>query len=104
MESRTFPSSRTQEHAMSRSLIPVLVLLVAMCGASAAENGTPVSADPVHQPSPKSVQTAPSSTTTTLASNAEDASAEAALLEAVNRSRAQVGLAVVRMDDSLREA
>jgi len=107
MESRTFPSSRIQEHPMSRSLIPALVMLTAMtvatCALGAAESVAPVGAERVYQPFPKSVQAAASSTHA-VASNNEDASAESALLDAVNRSRAQAGLAAIRMDDSLREA
>ena len=97
MESRTFPGSRVQEHVMPRSLILVLVLLSAICALSAAESVAPVGTERVYQPSPKSTAAAASS-------NAEDASAETALLDAVNRSRAQTGVAPLTMDDSLREA
>jgi uncharacterized protein YkwD len=89
---------------MPRSLIPALVLLAAMCGASTAENVAPAGIERLYQPSSKSVQTVASSAPAPGASNNEDISAEAALLEAVNRSRAQAGLAAISMDDSLREA
>lgn len=90
---------------MFKSLIPTLVLLTAMCGVSATEDVTPGGGtERVYQPSPKSVQAAASSATAPLASNAEDASAEAALLDAANRSRIQAGLAILSMDNGLWEA
>ena len=69
----------------------------------AAENSATVGTQPVYQPSPKSVA-ATASLSKAASSNTEDAPAEAALLDAVNRSRTQAGLAALSMDESLREA
>jgi uncharacterized protein YkwD len=82
---------------MSRSVIPALVLLAALCATSAAENAPPAGDDRSSQPSPDLSAAAASSSN-------EDASAEATLLQSVNRSRAQAGLAALAMDDSLRAA
>jgi uncharacterized protein YkwD len=91
---------------MPRSLIPALVLLVAICASSAAqsvatasesEGNNQRSFQPTPQPTPKSIAAAASSAN-------ENPSAEAALLDSVNRSRAQAGVAPLAMDDTLREA
>ena len=104
MESRTFPLLESKMSAMLNSLIPTLVLSVAMGATSTAENVAPVGNQPVYQPSPKSVAAASLKNTGTLTSNGEDASAEAALLDSVNRSRAEAGVTPLAMDSSLREA
>jgi uncharacterized protein YkwD len=89
--------------ATLKSVIPTLVLSLAMGVTGTAENVAPVGNEPVYQPSPKSVATAPSNAET-LIPKGEDASAEAALLDSVNRSRAEAGMAALAMDESLRRA
>jgi uncharacterized protein YkwD len=91
--------------ATLKSVIPTLVLSIAMGVTGAAENVAPVGNEAVCQPSPNSVAAASSLRNVgTLTSNGEDASAEAALLDSINRSRADAGVAALAMDDSLRQA
>jgi uncharacterized protein YkwD len=90
--------------ATLKSVIPTLVLSVAMGVTGAAENVAPVASEPAYHPSPKSVAAASSFNTGALTSSGEDASAEATLLDSINRSRAEAGVTALAMDDSLRQA
>lgn len=83
---------------MLRFLTSTLVLLAVISALGAAENGS--SAGDIRQPSPPS----PNSIAAVASAPGEDTSAEAALLESVNRSRREAGVGPLRMDDSLREA
>ncbi len=78
-------------------LIATLVVLTTISGLSFAAN-PPAEAAPSIEVHP---QSSPNLST---AAPDEDSAAEAALLESVNRSRKQAGVAPVRMEESLRQA
>jgi uncharacterized protein YkwD len=79
-------------------LIATLVVLTAMSGSSFAASPSAEAAPNIEvhpqQPSPN----------LSTAASDEDTAAETALLESVNRSRKQAGVAPVRMEESLRQA
>jgi uncharacterized protein YkwD len=103
MESRTFPGSRIEAHAMNKWFVRTLGALALIAAPCAGENASPA-ADytlvannniPRAQPSPKLIAAANAN---------EDTAAEAALLDLVNRSRLETGAAPVLPDESLRDA
>jgi uncharacterized protein YkwD len=97
LESGTFQRPEIQAHAM-KWLIATLVSLTTVSGLSVAASPPAQTATNIEVQPPQ-----PSPNISTAAAD-EDIPAETALLESVNRSRQQAGVAPLRMDESLRQA